>query len=298
MRGRIVALLLPVLLLTGLAVVPQPASASATGVTCVEYLVGAVICSAPAAAAPLPVPYTRLDATAQATTPGSYAFLDATGHVVTTYEAMRDGTATRLRIHTSDADGTPHASLYAAVAVGDVVEWRVADDCWVRYEVTSVLPDPPATAPRKHLAVEWVTYAWTGCTGAIDTDTAAMLRMDPPPVIGPDITSPVRHGPYLLHPRGWEGELEEGTLVVVPAPGGIDSSATARFGDAAPQWPTDNPVVARRHPLWRDPDLPEGWWLVIDLRQNDWRRIAKRTTAMATDIVDAALCASGSLTRS
>ena len=108
-----------------------------------------MICSAPAAAAPLPVPYTRLDATAQVTTPGSYAFVDATGHVVTTYEAMRDGTATRLRIHTSDAVGTPHASLYAAVAVGDVVEWRVADDCWVRYEVTSLLPDPPATAPRK-----------------------------------------------------------------------------------------------------------------------------------------------------
>ena len=209
MRRRIVALLLA-LLLVGPAVLPaQPASAAATGVTCVEYLVGAVICSAPPAG-PLPLPYARLDATAQAATPGSYAFLDATGHVITTYEALRDGTATGLRIHTSDADGVSRAPLYAAVAAGDVVEWRVADDCWVRYEVTSLLPDPPATAPRKHLAVEWVAYAFTGCAGDVAAEAAAMVTLRPEPnFLSPGIMTPVRHGSYQLIPDGWMGAVEE-----------------------------------------------------------------------------------------
>ena len=146
MRGRIVALLLPVLLLAGLAVVPQPASASATGLTCVEYLVGAVICSAPPDG---PLPYTRLDATAQATTPGSYAFLDATGHVVTTYEAMRDGSATRLRIHTSGADGTPHASLYGRRRRGR--RGRVARR---RRLLGALRGDVAAAGPTRHRAAQ------------------------------------------------------------------------------------------------------------------------------------------------
>ena len=118
----------------------------------------------PPAATPV-LPYKRFDRTGRALSPGSYAFLDGAGQAVTTYEGLRDGTVTGLRIHQVDADGTSRADSFGAAAVGDVFEWRQAEDCWVRYQVTSLLPDPAGSAPRKRFAISWVTYAGTGCSG-------------------------------------------------------------------------------------------------------------------------------------
>ena len=76
------------------------------------------------AATPTPAPTTPLTpaatatpavtamptATATATAAGSHAFLSDTG-VITTYEGLRDGSATMLRINLTDADGTSRASF-------------------------------------------------------------------------------------------------------------------------------------------------------------------------------------------
>ena len=157
--------------------------------------------------------YTTYDTTGAATTPGSYAFLTGSGDdetAVTTYEGLRDGTATGLRTNKSDAYGASQAGVYDAVAVGDIFEWRKANDCFVRYEVTEVKADPAGTAPRKQLAIEWMTYAFTGCSGAVVANAAASFGWGPLPDLGgTSLTAPVRHGPYQLVPAGWTGSVEE-----------------------------------------------------------------------------------------
>ena len=55
--------------------------------------------------------------------------------------------------------------------MGDLFEWRQAEDCWVRYKVTSVLPDP--SGYEQGFGVEWMTYAFTGCSGAVSAHAVA-----------------------------------------------------------------------------------------------------------------------------
>ncbi len=257
-RRRIVALLLPVLLVVGLVAVPARPAAAATTLSCVEYLLGAVICSSPDA--PAALTYTTYDPTGQATTPGSYAFLDEAGAVVTTYEGLRDGSATGLVIHKSDSAGTSQAAVYDLVQAGDLFEWRKADDCWVRYAVTEVKADPAGTAPRKHLAIEWMTYAFTGCTGAIAANTAASFAWGPLPDLGgTSLTAPVRHGPFQLVPADWSGSVE--VPETYPSPG---------YSATSPVLTTDL-AEARKLPYWRDPALPPG------------SRLARATSGYVTD---------------
>ena len=209
------------------------------------------------AAAPAEMPttfrYDTYDTTGEVAEPGSYAFLEDpadTTSAVTTYEALRDGTTTALLIHKSDAHGASQAALYDAVEAGDLFEWREADDCFVRYKVTEVKPDPAGTVPRKLLAVEWMTYAYTGCSGAIPATTAATVDWgELPDLGGTSLTAPVIHGVYQLVPVGWTG------------------ATTAYQEIQPPAFSSDNPVYteslteARKLPYWRDPDLPVGWRL-------------------------------------
>ena len=196
--------------------------------------------------------YTRLDLTGQATIPGSYAFLDPTGHAVTTYEGLRDGTATALLIHTHDAHGVSQAALYDAVTPGDLVEWRQAGDCFVRYQVTAVQPDPTGTVPQKLLAVAWMTYAFAGCTGAVaNTSVTTLDWAELPDLGGTSLTTPVVHGTLQVVPEGWTGAIDPGReAYALPA--------------GAPPYPgpyaeTDDVTVARGYPYWREPALPAGW---------------------------------------
>ena len=195
--------------------------------------------------------YNTYDLTGAAASAGSYAFLtDTTGaaSVVATYEGLRDGSAGALLIHTSDAQETPQRSLYAAVAAGDLFEWRESYDCWVRYRITEVRPDPSRAAARKLFSVEWTTYAFTGCSGAIATDAAVLLAWGPLPDLGgPSLAAPLRHGSYQLIPTGWRGATEE--------PGSYLPSA---YSATNPTYTRDL-AAARRLPYWRDPDLPAGW---------------------------------------
>ena len=197
---------------------------------------------------------------------GSYAFLsdpDDTSTVVTTYEALRDGTTTALLIHTSDTHGASQAALYDAVEAADLFEWREAEDCWVRYIVEDVMPDPAGTVPRKLLAVEWITYTYTGCSGTISTSGLHDIGWSPANIQSPDVTSPVRHGPFLLIPDGWTGEIQQEVRVTNEP---SEARATSSPADAM-----DGPADVQEHPLWSEPELPAGWVLAsVDIAFDDY----------------------------
>lgn len=209
--------------------------------------------------------YDTYDLTGAVATSGSYAFLaDAAdpSSVVTTYEGLRDGTATALLIHTTDADGVSRAGVYDAVEPGDLFEWRQSNDCWVRYRVTFAPTE--ATGATRTLGVDWLAYTYTGCRGRIDPDRAYHIGWSPPVIASRAagsrpvrlITSPTRFGPFLLF-RDREDDLEP-FVELWPEPPGRASGESA---DTQPEWPSRDPDEVRRHPLWRDPVLPAGWVL-------------------------------------
>ena len=212
--------------------------------------------------------YDRLDATGEVAEAGSWAILGGNGEVLTTWEQLRSEAAT-LRVHQTDAGGTSWATEFGAVAVNDLFEWRLADDCWVRYRVAGNPVAPSGASGRWEFPVEWMTYAATGagCTGAVGSSTVLRVDEAAPVIQSPDIAEPIRHGPWLLHPFGWTGDLEE--QLEYPIPG--SSSVSGAEGSPLPEirtlddWPeprvTTDITVARQFPLWRDPALPEGWRL-------------------------------------
>ena len=202
--------------------------------------------------------YNSYDTTGAVATAGSYAFLADpadTTTAVTTYEALRDGTTIALLIHKSDAHGASQAALYDAVEAGDFFEWHEADDCFVRYKVTEVKPDPAGAVPRKLLAVEWMTYAFTGCSGTVSADTVATVDWgELPDLGGASLTVPIRHGTWQLVPVGWAGSIELDRLDLPPV-----QSIDLYRDDPDGFFSTADPVVARRElPYWRDPALPAG----------------------------------------
>ena len=195
-------------------------------------------------ASPLPAPVVMRYGAPQPTgivdAPGEYAFFSADGPV-TTYEGLRQDVE-RLVIHERDADGASWEAFYDEVAAGDDFEWREADDCWVRYLVDKVLPDP-TDAPLKALAVRRYGYAYTGCSGTVAATGDRTWTWAPPNIQSPDITVPVRHGPWLLSLPGWEDEPE-----VIHASAQTQSPSGAQ-GDSD----------ALSLPPWREPRVPEGW---------------------------------------
>ena len=197
--------------------------------------------------------YDTFDRSGAVAAAGHYAFLedpDDTSTAVTTYEELRDGTTTGLLVHQHDGYGASQAALYDTVESGDLVEWRQAADCFVRYQVTAVQPDPTGTVPQKLLGVAWMTYAFTGCSGTVATTTAATLDWSALPILGGEsLTMPVRHGIYQIMPGGWTGVTEEHEVLEPP----LDQQ-----GDEVTP-PTESLVEAKRMRHWRAPRLPEGW---------------------------------------
>ena len=103
--------------------------------------------------------------------------------MVTTYEGLRDGlregNPIGLVLHQNDSDGASHGAFYDLVQVGDLMEWREAADCWVRYHVDEVHADPAGDPPRKLLTIQVYSYAYTGCSsGTIDHDRHPNLHLD------------------------------------------------------------------------------------------------------------------------
>ena len=193
--------------------------------------------------------YQTYDATGAAATPGSYAFLassDDSVRAITTYEGLRDGTATGLRINTSDAAGTSQADHFDTVAVADIFEWREADNCFVRYKVTAIEPATTG-ATSKHIEVERMTYAFTGCSGAIASDAAATVSFGSLPHLGgPMLTAPVVHGVYQIVPVGWTGATK--------------APVRSERSTVVPEFRQTRDISeARQMRHWREISVPDGW---------------------------------------
>ena len=119
----------------------------------------------------------------------------------------------------------------------------------MRYTVTEVLAEPSGT-PRRLLGVEWMTYAFTGCSGVIATEAAATVDWgELPDLGGPSLTAPVVHGIYQIAPEAWTGALKEHE--VFSGPGASHKNPVY----------TESLTEARKLPYWRDPTLPTGWRL-------------------------------------
>ena len=250
---------------------------------CFEITVGWRLCAAPAERAPAqsrptgclprelaqvarndvaqlslescPLPSTTLaygapTTTGSVTDDGDYAFLtdpDDLTTMVTTYEGLRDGSTTGLVIHQSDSAGTSQADFYALVEAGDLMEWHQAADCFVRYTVTEVKDDPTGDPSRKLLAVAWMTYAFTGCSGAISSTATASLQFGPLPSLGgASLTAPIVHGMTQIIPEDWTGAIVEPDLRGDPS-------------GPPPLVYTTDLATARTLPYWREPRLPDGW---------------------------------------
>ena len=217
-------------------------------------------------AEPLPdrkpaIRYGALDATGEASAPGSYALLltaDGGTRVVTTYEELRTGAAlARFNVEDAvDAVGASRAERFDAVTVGDLIEWRQAEECWTRFQVTST-PDPAPGALVREFGLEWITYAFTGCSGAIAADVPATVDLGPLPDLGnPSLAYPIRHGPWQLVPPDWTGAVEERE----------ERRPPWRY-DRAPL-PSTTLFHARRLTYWRDPALPVNWTLQLAERES------------------------------
>ena len=127
--------------------------------------------------------------------------------------------------------------------MGDLFEWREAEDCFVRYTVNGVT----AGASTRDFAVKWMTYAFTGCSGAIATDATVSVKFGPLPNLGgTGITAPVVHGVYQIVPVGWTGATKAAVR-------------SERSTSYPPERLTGDISVARQMRYWRDPTVPERW---------------------------------------
>lgn len=217
------------------------------------------------ATAPTSLRYDTYDTTGVVMKAGSYAFLSNGGGtesgadrasaggdaatVLTSYEGLRED-ADMLRVHLTDADGVARASFYGTVTVGDMFEWRIADDCWTRYEVLSAPVAELATdttSSHRDFGVQPLSYAFTGCSGAVAASTVGRADFGPLPVLGgPSLTVPVIHGIFQLVPASWTGATKP-----------VGPRMPAR--PAIPSVETTSLIEARKLPHWREPELPEGW---------------------------------------
>ena len=91
-----------------------------------------------------------------------------------------------------------------------------------------------------------MTYAFTGCSGAVSANAAAIRIVwgTLPNLGGKSLKVPVIHGVYEIVPRGWAGDNM--TEYVRPP----------RSSDPVE---TEDIAVARTLDFWREPTIPEGW---------------------------------------
>ena len=225
-----------------------------------------------------PLLYDTYDLSGAVSEPGHYAFLADPGDptsVVTTYEELRDGTATALLIHTRDAHGVSQEDFYASVAPGDLFEWSQADDCFVRYQVMEEKPDPGGPEPRSLLAVAWMTYAFTGCSGTVATTAAVTLEWgDLPNLGGSSLTTPIQHGPFQLVPEGWAAATQQEEAHELPR---VVSDLYLSL-----QTPTLDRAKLAQLPYWRDPQPPAGGYFkaaIVNLKESSYGYCAWYETA-------------------
>ena len=199
-----------------------------------------------------PLTYGAPSTTGSVTDDGDYAFLtdpaDLTS-AITTYEGLRtglrDGTRIGLVLHQNDSAGTSRADFYELVEAGDVVEWREADGCWMRYVIRAVHADPTGDPPRTLLTLQVYSHPYPdGCSGTLGTTGSRTFTWSPGWFATGHLPGPVWHGAGVYVPEGWSGPLPEETRVT----------------PIATPWPLD--------PL-PDPDLGPDWSGSLSLGYGD-----------------------------
>ncbi len=205
--------------------------------------------------------YNQFDSTGTATRAGSYAFLMPDGDsevqgattAVTTYEQLREESSL-LRVSLTDADGASQTRRLRQIMPGDIIEWHQSTDCFVRYTVGEVA----VGAARMDLAVEWMTYAFTGCSGAVNASAPVSLKFGSLPNLGGfSLTAPLVHGSYQIVPADWTGTIEE----PIQLPWVPRNWPEYRYREPAIENPA--PEDAQALPNWRTPTIPADWELAF-----------------------------------
>ena len=130
--------------------------------------------------------YGTYDTTGAVSTPGSHAFLTDTSDLTSTTDRAGLASARAILVNVLDSFGASQATHYDGVGVGDVVEWFPVGnpECWERYKITEILPDPPGDTPRKLFAVEQLYVFLSECPARDIADIVAQedveLRWNPP----------------------------------------------------------------------------------------------------------------------
>ena len=164
--------------------------------------------------------YDTLDITGAATTSGSYAFLDTAGDAssaIGNFSASAQASV-ELRIHPTDASGTPRAAFYDTVKVGDRFDYQTNGlDCGFRFTVTSVAE----TASPKTFGIEPINRYGGWCGEFVDDPGAAKAVNF---VWAPPSGIPVEHGFRVMFSREAHGpgsyRLEYGLPFVIDVPPG------------------------------------------------------------------------------
>ena len=167
-------------------------------------------------------PYS-LHTTTAVTAPGSYAFLSDADDLQSRSEPRPSTDSEALLIHQSDADGISRAAFYGEVRAGDIFDWVLGgDECYTRFTVTEVLPDPAGSPARKLFAIELRHALRWECDGAQLTDEIqpVKFRWSPSPWrMGPDGIRVTLPNEPLTGPGRYR--LHSGSEVVIQIPAGM-----------------------------------------------------------------------------
>ena len=153
--------------------------------------------------------YDIYDTTGQATADGSHALLMTEGTQTSAVTQHGDlvERVTGIIVNVKEGDGTAHVDFYRSIKTGDVVEWVPTgnEECWQRYRVTAIQPDPAGSPARKLFSLEPLSKFFLKCSGEIVPASGVLeveLRWNPPP------TRPAADGtPTLLMNQPVTGPL-------------------------------------------------------------------------------------------
>ncbi len=141
--------------------------------------------------------YDVFDPDGEAMEDGTYALLTDTTSL-TSGIASHDYVwhVTGIVVNVKDSGGTARTDYYGSIRVGDVVEWVPTehDECWQRYRVTAILPDPAGTATRKLFSLKPLTKFLVECMGPIADQDGVLdteLRWNPPAARPTELGIPV-----------------------------------------------------------------------------------------------------------
>ena len=144
---------------------------------------------------PISLSYSHYDATGGATEPGAFALLSDAADLSSGVADYADApTAAALLVNVIGHSRRSDADLLNSIAVGDTLTWESRWPCWLAYEVTELLDDPPAPA-RKLFAIELTAH--DPCAAPIDARGWNSIVRGPPPSepgIGADGIRILPHG--------------------------------------------------------------------------------------------------------